>query len=121
MMALMLVSGCKKDPVDLENEYEVRFAINAMSVEKPETKSSSGIFDLKSAFASPNEVTHVRIGIDGSYEVPTQEFILPYNVEDGITQAIKLSRGGHDLTSISLLKYVSEDVYEVLYSAVSIN
>lgn len=112
LLFTVLLTGCEnKRPFD--GDYEVRFAVNAMSIEKPVYSKSSNLF--AGAFAiDPAEVTHVRIGIDGT-ELP----VMTYNVNIGVTDPIKLSTGNHTLTSMSLLKETTPGVYEVMYSAVA--
>jgi hypothetical protein len=122
MMTMILLSGCKKDKMYPDINYEVRFSINAMSIENKEVSSSKGpIVDLSKGLMAvdPNEVTHVRIGIDGTHESPFISETLPYSVLEGVTAPIKLTVGNHTLTSIYLLRETGIDQYEVLYSAVA--
>jgi hypothetical protein len=117
-----LTLGCKKYDDKPDEMFGVKFNINAMSIDKPQkhTKSlmSSTQF-LEFMSVNPEDVTNVRIGIDGSHDVPVISEILPFNLSDGITGVIKLNVGDHELVSMELLKDNGDETYEVLYSAVS--
>lgn len=122
LLFLLTLSGCKKDPDIIPDMFaDVRFSINAMIVDKPDdmTKSLNSLFDLKSLSINPEEITNVRLGIDGTHDNPLETKLLDYNISDGITDPIKLLTGDHQLVSIELLKEVEPDVYEILYSGVA--
>lgn len=114
----ILSTGCKKLLKD-DGQYEVRFAINTMTIEKPATKSTKSLKFINAFAIDPTEVTHIRIGIDGTHEIPLIERTLSYNISQGVTDPIKLSTGDHNLTNMELLKEVTPGTYEVLYSAVA--
>ena len=118
MFALtLLITGCKKE--DIDGEYSVQFSINKMSVEKPITKSTKGTLSLfEELSVNPEEVSHIRIGIDGTYDNPLISNLLTYDPTTDITEPIRLNKGNHNLVSIQLLKETGIDTYEVLYSGV---
>lgn len=124
LLMTILFTGCNKmyDKPDNPREYEVAFSINAMSIEKPSigAKSSMSMESFMEAMmVDPEEVTHVRIGIDGTHDNPFISQTLEYSISDGVTEPIKLAVGNHNLTSMVLLKESEPDVFEVLYSAVA--
>jgi len=117
-ICIIALLSCKKEPMD--EMYEVRFEINAMKIENPNSYKSNAIYDLfKSMMISPEEVSHVSIGVDGTHENPIYSEIMPYNIENGITDGMRLPIGNHSLVSLTLLKDLGDENYEVLYSAVA--
>ena len=110
--------ACDKSNIDEPQTglTAVKFSLNLISVPHQDLKSTFGGMEIK---VSPIEVTHVRIGIDGTHESPLISEIMEYDVAIGVTGAIQLPTGNHSLVAIELLKETSPDVYEVLYSGVA--
>lgn len=122
----LMVQGCKKDN---EEQFPVSFSIGTTIASENnswELKSASTI-DLSNAFSGlfavdPTTVTHVRLGIDGTYENPTISHTLPYSVSQGITSQIMLGYGAHTLVLCQLLMESPTEpgTYTVLFSAVAV-
>lgn len=127
LMASILFTGCKKNVDVPDKMYEVKFAINAISVPKPTSPTKKAISMsqfMADMSIDPTSVTNVRIGIDGTHDNPIISTILPYSISSGITGGVKLSTGDHNLVSMELLADVTPEgettkQYQVLYSAVA--
>lgn len=132
MLTIILMSvlstGCKKtfDQPDKLGFEGVKFAINAISVDKSEkqsvnTKSTMSMAQfMEFVSVKPDDVTNVRIGIDGTVGNPIISQVLSFSLNGGFgeTGIITLNPGNHNLTNMELLKEITPDNYEVLYSAV---